>query len=302
MIDLIKKSRGSDKTDDKSDVLDGRTLVRLMHHFPIGTKVKYYPEYRKEILLDSVVIAYAINDKIVYSVSNLDCDAASGKIEFDDMAEHYVFPSITRFSIFLPIFTQSEAKLDYVRREELLKIGGLVEGNAISLIAEQDGGRVPVIETIVDKRTMLEHGVYANQAVAFLDVDTESLMLSDQRSHLRLNTEIPAILQITKKGVKHSVNGTMVDFSDRSLRFEIDDETSIRVRPAVKSSVMISFALPGHSEYASLVGDVFRVDGKAVVIMLTGMVEKGQVRRLGQIEILNIKANVLQHSNTKLAK
>ena len=284
------------------EVLDGRTIFRLMRHFPVGAKVSYYPEYRKEIMLDSVVIAYAINGTIAFSAVGLNCDDNTGTLEFDDQGQHFTFKKITSFKIILPVSSQTESKLDYVRREELLKVGGLVKGNTITLIAQQDNGQVPVLDTIVEKRSMLKEGYYANQTVAFLDVDAESLMLSDQRAHLRLKTHIPATLQISRQEHYELVNATMVDFSDRSLRLQIDAEMSEQALPKEGDDVVVSFNLPGQSEYISLVGDIYRVTQRAVVVMLTGFVQKGQVVELGQIEILKIKANLLQHANTNLAK
>ena len=299
MLDFFKK-QNSDGGGGQA-LLDVRAISRLMQHFPVGVKVEYYPEYRKELLLDSVVIAYQINDATIYSAHNLVFDESSGELEFDDQGQHYSFRKIHRFRIILPVFSQSEAKLDYVRREELLKIGGLVKGNTITLMAQLQGSQMPVLETIVDKRSMLREGIYASQTVAFLDVDMESLMLSDQRAHLRLKTNIPATVQVSRRGEYALVNGMMVDFSDTSLRMTLDDETSDEALPKERDNVVVSFNLPSQSEHVSLVGEVYRIENKVLVMMLTGCVEKGQIVELGQIEILKIKANLLQHSGTNLS-
>ncbi len=299
MLDFFKKQK-SDGGDGESQ-LDIRAIGRLMHHFPVGVKVEYYPEYRKELLLDSVVIAYQINDAIVYSAHGLDCDESAGTLEFDDQGQHYCFKHISKFRIILPVFSQSETKLDYVRREELVKVGGLVKGNSITLMAQLEGSHMSVLETIVDKCSILREGFYASQTVAFLEVDLESLILSDQRTHLRLNTNVPVTIQVSKRGEYALVNGVMVDFSDRSVRLTLDDKTSAEALPKEKDDLVVSFNLPGQSEYISLVGEVYRIENKVLVVMLTGFMKKGQVVELGQIEILKIKANLLQHSGTKMA-
>lgn len=299
MLDFFKnKDRGGGKGDDR--VLDGRIVCRLMRHFPVGAKVSYYPEYRQELLLDTVIIAYAINDEIVYSSSDLNCDDTSGTLTFSDQGKAHSFRKITAFRIIVPVFNQSEVKLDYARREALLKTGGLVKGNTITLMGEHKGGQVPVLDTGVIKRSILKEGVYAGQTVAFLEVDTDSLMLSDQRAHLRLQTHLPATIQISRRGETALINGVMADFSDRSLRLIVDAEFSDEALPKEKDRVVVSFNMPGKSEHVSLVGDVFRVAERALVVMLTGCVEKGRIVALGQIEILKIKANLLQHSGTSL--
>ena len=302
MLNFFKKKQDSGVSSQTDVVLDGRTICRLMRHFPVGAKVQYYPEYKKNIVLDSVVIAYAINDTVVYSTAGLTCDESSGVLEFSDQNQKLVFKQITNFRIILPVFSQSETKLDYIRREELLKVGGLVMGNVITLMGQQVNGQVPVLETIVAKRTMLKDGFYANQTVALLDIDATTLMLSDQRAHLRLRTKIPATIQVSKRGEYALLNCTMIDFSDRSLRLQVDGEFADEAMPREGGKLIVSFNLPGQSEYISLMGEVFRIEGDAIVVMLTGFVEAGQSVELGQIEILKIKANLLQHTSTNLAK
>lgn len=306
MFNFFKNSsKSSGAGQDEPPLLDGRALCRVMRHFPVGAKVQYYPEYRKEIVLESVVIAYAINGEYIYSAHGLNCDEQSGALTFEEQGERRSYTKIKSFNIVVPVFTQSEAKLDYVRREELLKIGGLVPGNTITLMAEQQGGQVPVIDTTVKKRTVFKEGFYANQTVALLDVDAESLLLTDQRAHMRLSTNIPAQVRVTRRNEYRDLVGTMVDFSDVSLRLEIAGEanpdpeaTPLKLRDS--DDLIISFNLPGRSEQISLLGDIFRIEGDAVVVMLKGMVDKGQVGKLGQIEILKIKANLLQNGRANL--
>jgi len=302
VLNFFKKKQDATVPGQTDVALDGRTICRLMRHFPVGAKLQYYPEYRKNIVLDSVVIAYAINDAVVYSTAGLSCDESSGVLEFSDQDQKLVFNKITSFRIILPVFSQTETKLDYIRREELLKVGGLVMGNVITLMGQQSNGQVPVLETIVAKRTMLKDGFYANQTVALLDVDAETLMLSDQRAHLRLKTKIPATIQVSKRGEYALLNCTMIDFSDRSLRLRVEGEFADDGMPREAGKLIVSFNLPGQSEYVSLMGEVFRIEGDAIVVMLTGFVEAGQSVELGQIEILKIKANLLQHASTNLAK
>lgn len=302
MLDFLKNKGSGQAGTEVVPLLDGPSLFRMMRHFPIGAKVDYYPEYRKELLLDSVVIAYSINSELIYSAQNVSCDEKTGLIEFDDQTEHKIFKKITGFRIVLPVFTQSENKLDYMRREELNKIGGLVKGNVITLIAEQNNGQLPILETVVDKRTILKQGYYANQTVALLEVDFDSLMLTDQRVSMRLKTNLPATMQVVKKGVQDLINCSMGDFSDQAIRLIMDENFLEKVLPKVGSVVIISFNLPGQSEQVSLMAEVFRADQKIVVAHLKGVLKKGQVTPLGQMDMLKIKSNLLQHSDTNLSR
>ncbi len=291
-----KPAGGGGPTDEV--LLDGAALGRVMQYFPVGGKIQFYPEYRKEILLDSVVIAYIINGEFIYSFVDLQCDVKNGSFSFEEQGTRKLFSKIKTFNIVLPEHTQSETKLDYIRREELLKVGGLVPGNAITLMAEQRRGQVPVLDTTVKKRAVLKDGYYAKQTVALLEVDATSLLLTDQRAHMRLQTNIPAQLQVMRRGEYKNLTATMVDFSDISLRLMMEDDPGNPVKVRASDDLIISFNLPGRSEQISLVGNVFRIEGESVVVMLKGMVEKGQTMRLGQIDVLKIKAHLLQHGKT----
>lgn len=294
------KSTGGDGPTDEV-LLDSNALGRVMHYFPVGGKVQFYPEYRKEILLDTVVIAYIINGEFIYSFVDLQRDEKSGSFSLEEQGTRKLFSKIKTFNIVVPAHTQSEAKLDYIRREELLKVGGLVPGNAITLMAEQRSGQVPVLETTVQKRAVIKDGYYAKQTVALLEVDGGSLLLTDQRAHMRLQTNIPAQLQVMRRGEYKELGARMVDFSDISLRLVMAYEADNPVKVRASDDMIVSFNLPGRSEQVSLVGSVFRIEGDGVVVMLKGMVEKGQTARLSQIEVLKIKAHLLQHGKANLS-
>jgi hypothetical protein len=297
----ISKPTNSGGEGDKP-LLDVHAICMAMRHFPVGAKVNYYPEYRKEIMMESVVIAYAINDNVIYSTSDLSCDERSGTVRLIDQGKQIICNEIKSFHIVVPVFTQSEAKLDYVRREELLKVGGLVPGNTITLMGEQQNGQVPVLDTTVHKRAMFKDGYYANHTVALLEVNLESLMLADQRSRLRLQTDLPAVLRLAQRDEYKLLNCVLADFSDISLRLAIDPDSIVNVNVKERDDVIVTFNLPGQSQQISLTGNIFRVTDSAVVVTLKGMLERGQTARLGQIDILKIKANLLQHGRAHLPR
>jgi hypothetical protein len=46
---------------------DGDTLKMLAEHFPIGRKVRYFPEYQRDIVFHTIIIAWRVNDQDIYS-------------------------------------------------------------------------------------------------------------------------------------------------------------------------------------------------------------------------------------------
>ncbi|MBI3773432.1 MAG: PilZ domain-containing protein [Gammaproteobacteria bacterium] len=301
MFDFFKKKpvAGGKEAAGKPEIQPG-ALCRLMRLFPIGTKVRFYPEYRKEIMLDSVIIGYVINSELVYSVQGLVCDKDSGPMAFSDQTKLHSYSRIQSFRIVVPATNQSEAKLDYNRREELHKIGGLTPGNTITLISERQGQHVPVLETTVQKRALLNQGYYAGVTVAMLDVNIGTLKLTDQRAHVRLQTNMPVSVQYYDGPNSNLVNCTMLDFSECSLRLKFGGDFPAESMPHADDDLILSFHLPDRAGNLSLVGHVFRIEGDAVVVMLKGSLGNNQaVAPLSPIDILEIKANLLQNGRAR---
>ena len=48
-------------------VPDGDRLKMLAEHFPIGRKVRYFPEYQRDIVFHTIVIAWRVNDQDIYA-------------------------------------------------------------------------------------------------------------------------------------------------------------------------------------------------------------------------------------------
>lgn len=302
MFDFFRKktpSTGGKAQAEKREIQPG-AVCRLMRLFPIGTKVRFYPEYRKEITLDSVIIGYVINGEMVYSVQGLVCDKDSGPIAFSDQTRMHSYSRIDSFRIMVPAVNQAEQKLDYSRREELQKIGGLSPGNTITLISERQGQQIPVLETTVQKRSMLNQGFYAGTTVAMLDVDISTLKLTDQRAHVRLQTNMPVSVQYYDGPNSNLVNCTMLDFSECSLRLKFGDEFPAEAMPQVGEDLILSFLMQDRAGNISLIGTVFRVSNDAVVVMLKGSLNgKQAVVPLSPIDILEIKANLLQNGRAQ---
>ena len=49
-----------------------RTLIEF---FPIGKKLRYYPEFKQDIVFDTLILAYCVNGHYVYSSDSIDRDA-----------------------------------------------------------------------------------------------------------------------------------------------------------------------------------------------------------------------------------
>src|SRR5690606_1281525 len=96
-------------------------LIELMRCFPISGKIRYFPEHRKDIVLESIVIAYGINNHLVYSQHDIHVDADNGTLIFllDDNWKDRAIREVHRFCVLIPYAGGMDSDLDYDRRAAL---------------------------------------------------------------------------------------------------------------------------------------------------------------------------------------
>ncbi|MDR2112938.1 MAG: hypothetical protein LBQ62_07560, partial [Candidatus Accumulibacter sp.] len=52
--------------------IDLERIGTLIEFFPIGKKLRYYPEFNKDIVLDTLVVAYCANGYFLYSMESVE--------------------------------------------------------------------------------------------------------------------------------------------------------------------------------------------------------------------------------------
>jgi len=287
---ITKKKASTGKSETRRAELDRDSLISLMPHFSIGNKAKYFPEYKQELTLTTTIIAYAINNELVYSNSDISWTQEEGETRIFLNGEP--LKKIESFYFIVPTVSRGEEELDYTRKEKLGKDGGFTRGNNITLKGEQHGGRLPMVESTVRKQMMLKEGHYIGHRVAILDVDPAEFSLIEQRSHVRLKTEIQG--QIQARPNKEPLSCTMVDFSDRAARiiYHGAGDSSSRYREG--SMITFSFDLPKSAEERVIRGTVIRNHEETVVMTLDNIMREKAFEKMEPFDIMEIKANLLQ--------
>jgi len=269
--------------------LDVGAACAVLQHFPIGTSVRYYPEFKKNIQLDTVIIGYMVNNIPLFSAQDIVCEGEGATARL--LLRHEKKPSrVTSLSIIIPAENRGVGHLDYARREELERTGGLTRGNNITLMALVRQGKTPLIQTTVTKNTIVKEGPFANTPVAVLAVDVTSLLLTDQRAHQRLQVQVPAQINIDNDA---PLDCTMADFSDHSVRLR-SGEAGWPANILAGHRLSLAFRLPGRDSDTVLRGEIYRVDYNDLVLMLEDIQRDGQCRRLEVIDVLEIKSKLLQ--------
>jgi hypothetical protein len=275
-------------------------LLELMRCFPIGGKIRYFPEYNKDIVLDSIVLAYSVNDQIIYTQNDIEVDSGEGMLIFLSELNRGrpVVREVETFSLLIPYVAPTQNDLDYIRRAALETDGYLRRGEGLILMAPCTARGVPHVDCIVKKRVLMKEGYYANHAMAVLETRTSSFKYIDQRRHVRLRTQIPVMVKAAEAAPDCA--GTLVDFSESSLRIRLGERAgAIAEKKALIATIDLSkCAARGREQRFVVSGKVVRRDAECVVLNLTGRLKNNRFRELESMDALDLKVSLLQHPAT----
>ena len=269
-------------------VLDSARLCQLLPHFPIGSNLKFFPEYRQEIIIDSIIIAYLINGETVYSNSHVSTTNNDQTLVLNGNP----IDEINSFAILIPTVNRNEIELDYEQKEILEQSGGLAKGNNITLIGRQSNGKIPFLDTVVQRYARLKGGHFNHTQVAVLNVDPALLEMKDQRSQTRLAAKIPGFVQTKLYSEKNPC--TLIDFSDHTVKVCCDDNEIIPMSCEKGESITLTFNLPSNSTANIMKGKVIKIDGTSIVVSLDEIQIGQRFKKLTSVDIIEIKTKLLQ--------
>ncbi len=293
-----KKSQGS----ARAEPLSIAKLTELFRYFPLGEKIRYYPEYQKEGALETIVLGYSVNGQFVFSPVDIGCqqDGERDVLRLTVDGQERLVQEVANFSLLIPFNQEDENKRDYGRRAELGPRGPFRRHNTITLLACSTGGTLSHLDTEVNKVLPLTDGIYAGHEVVVLDVLPSSLKLTDQRQHYRLQTELSASLSI-RDGETHQC--TLLDLSEGSVRLQFAEVTADIMALTEFRRLKLSFNVDvdGKGKAYALDGVMYRKTDNRLVMKLQGIYKDGKVEPLGLVDILDIKASLFQHPATQQA-
>lgn len=289
--------RGRDAAPtDAPPPIDSARLVELMRCFPISGKVRYFPEHRKDIVLESLVIAYGIDSHLVYTQNDIHIDNDNGAPVFtldEDWQDHRI-RDVRRFCLLLPYIGGMAGDLDYDRRVALETGGFLQRGEVLTLMSLSNNRGIPHVNAVVRKRTLLKEGYYANHAVIVLELQPDSLNHIDQRQQVRVRCAVPVILQPSEEGPGFAA--TLIDFSESSLRLRLDQSADLL---AERKQLIVTIALPQQDRKFVLCGRVLRREADDIVLSLSSRLREDRFRDIELLDALDLKSTLLQHPSTR---
>ncbi|MFB0935427.1 MAG: PilZ domain-containing protein [Propionivibrio sp.] len=296
---LFGKNLGSAKEEHAGHAaaarIDPSRVRTLIEFFPIGKKLRYYPEFNKDIVLDTLIVAYCVNGYFVYSLESIETDADGTPTAFVSGENEIRIPAsgIKLFQLLVPDTSDLEMKLDYLRRAQISRHGQFSKGNYISLMSNAGIKGVSTVDTEVAKQVVLRDGPYAQMNMVLLTPELNTLSVSDQRRKPRTKTNVPVTVLVPTEN--YSGQCTIVDISDADLRIRLNEKGEA-IPPVYKGDAMIVDIRLGEAErHYSVKGSVIRRSSETCVIRLDGQIRDGRLSPFSPLDLLELKAGLLNY-------
>lgn len=277
--------------------IDPGQLKTLLEFFPIGKKISYCPEFKREIVFDTLVVAYGVNGSFVYSGEAIDRDSEGNPTLFraGDDGEQIPVSRIKLLQILVPDTTSLEVKLDYQRRALIGRGRQFIKGNSITLISKAGARGVSTVDTEVAKQFILKDGPYANAKMILLTPELNTLLVTDQRGKARAKTSVPVKLSAPKG----KLSGTYViaDMSDGAMRIRVSERGAVMLAMNRGDEVILDIDLGETDRYYTIKGSVFRRSAETCVIQLEGLFQDGRLGRFSPLDLLELKAGLLNYGD-----
>ncbi|MFQ5488087.1 MAG: hypothetical protein ACE5ET_06565 [Gammaproteobacteria bacterium] len=303
MFGFLTKQTGGKGKEEAQEVrkqLDNERVVEIMECFPIGGKIRYYPEFRKDIVLESLIIAYGINNYLVYTQNDIHIERpenAPPRILLDDDWKDVAVNEMHSFCFVIPDVGATDKDLDYISKAALKSGGWFQRGEQFTIMSLFTHKGVPHIDVRIRKNVLLKEGYYANHSVVVMEVLPATLNHVDQRQHYRIKTSIPVGLYLSEDSDPYEC--LLVDFTESSFKLRVDMHQGLERQLSRRRSVIVAVDLAAQMRSFILKGKVLRQDEEHVVISLKSRLVDKQFEDIDLLGAIDLKACLLQHPETR---
>jgi len=303
------KNIDAEKDSGNEPVFPGFSVedaAKLLKYFPIGCRLKYFPEFQNVIKLDTLVLGYKINMHFIFSaralsavrkdgVGVLRINSAGAKDELRHIdALHIIIPHKLRNEVDYPEPGSEHSGEKFTEKT----VNDFNRGNAITLFKKGSGGKVPHLTTTVGRSIELKDGYYANTRVVLLEPEMDSFKFLDQRRSRRLYARIPAVLSFADEAPLPCV---IQDFSEKAFRVSSADDSqfSKKIIEGVKATLCVK--LENECDELVLKCVVHRKT-EDYLVLFPSMIERNKrFRDFDPMDELYIKTTLIHHPQARIA-
>jgi hypothetical protein len=268
-------------------------LKQIMDYFPIGKKIRYSPEYKKEVILDTVILAYCVEGEFVYSWDAIEFDADSNPSTFllGPQRQRVEAVRVSDFQFLVPDTTDQENTLDYPRRAMIGRNRQFHKGNTIALISNAGALGLATMETEVDKKFVLKSGPYAHSPMVLLTPQLHTLNVTDQRNTHRAKVNVPVTLTLQDRLRGPCI---IVDISDLALRIRVREGHAM---PPMEhgDDVTIDIDFGNEEPVVRIKAAVLRRSADACVVQIVSHFKDRSFVPLAPLDMMELKAGLLNY-------
>lgn len=273
--------------------IDAAGLGALDELFPIGKALRYSPDTQLAVVLDTIIVAYCVDDHFIYSRNALRTDGNSdpstpvisqGPLELP-------VQQIQRLYLVVPDTSELERTLDYDRRAIIGRSQQFLEGHPITLIAGAGARGVATLETTVVAQMNIDHGPYANSKMILLDPRLDTLNVMDQLHRLRGNAHAQVALHFRKDEPPYRC--ALVDFSDSAIGLRCTDDP--QTMPAMEPDDLVTAVIKigtGEKTYA-IRGRILRYAADSCAIRLVELLKGNKFSSFSLLDSLQFRTDLL---------
>lgn len=299
---LLKSFSGDDEEHKKLATqvnLYADRLKKITDLYPIGAKVNYYPEFLTDIVFETIILGYEINNRPVYSRDHV--RERNQGLEFFIESTSATVPAIDvgSFTFIVPDTSDTTKKLDYDSIAKIGRGGQFMRGNDISLVGSGTNEGIPILDTTVVRKTRVREGYYQNYEVVILDPKFDSLTTKENRQQSRLQFSLPCTLN-SAAGNGSVLNCTMIDCSELCIGIQVNDPSNESAIFTEGSTVELSIPIPMLDRSFELIGEVLAVrPNQKLVIELQEINKQGAFEELELVDRLDLRAALLHSSGDR---
>lgn len=289
---IINNLLGKEALQGEAQLFQREQLDLLFKYFSIGKSIHYYPEYHKNMVFQTVILAYRVNGQFIYSrEALLRDDEGEPRGFFLPNNKELRWEQLTKIELLLPDTTELEKKLDYYTRAELGRSGQFASGNSIMLVGDRVGRGIPMLDTQVKSRQMMMDGPYTTNNTILVIPDIDTIELADRRKQ-RVSSKSPIFVSMQAVPGDPPFGCLLADCSDTAMRLSVIQDGHVMPELSPADHVTIEFTLgDGESELAyKLSGTVFRREASYSVINVDSIFREGKLGKISMLDMMGIKS------------
>lgn len=283
------------ETSRQQAALDRNQLKLLTELFPIGKELRYYSDAQLAVVLDTLIVAYRVNERFIYSRNAIKMTGNGSPAAFAIEPEKIELPleQAQHFQILVPDTTDMEGTLDYDRRA-IIGRSQFKPGNIINLICNSGAKGASTLKTQVAEQITMADGPYANSKMVLLNPEFDSISVTDQLSASRRGrTNVPVDMYFKKDEPPYKC--LLSDFSESSVGLHAI-ENQPAMPPLLQDDVVtIVIDLGESAKTYTIKGRVIRRSADICAVRLDELFRDHEYSRFTLLDSLKLKAGLLNY-------